>query len=347
MKKGITIRQVAFRAGCSHTAVSMALRNHPGVSQETRDRIRRIAEEMGYSRDSLVSSLMGQLRTKKEQRERETVGIINCWDTREGDRTTHLGKELHAGITQRVAALGYRMDYFWAKERGMSARRLSRILQARGIRGILLLSMPHAHAHIPLEWDRFAAASVGYGLYRPELHRVNYSHYHAMVLALRTLRQMGFRRIGFTNRLDQEDMVNNERLSAYLGFHYRVLGTAPPPALLVKDWEPAATAEWLREARPEVVVSSNPAPYHILRKIGYRVPEDLNFVNLDAVPNDLPCAGIRQPRNEVGAKAIDLVVEQLEKHDFGVPTVAKVVLVKGFWQDGPTLIPRRPAPQRR
>lgn len=325
----------------------MALRNHPGVSLETRDRIRRIAEEMGYCRDSLVSSLMGRLRTKKTQRERETLGIINCWDTREGDRATHLGKELHAGIFERVGALGYRLDYFWAKERGMTARRLSRILQARGIRGVLLLSMPHAHAHIPMEWDRFAAASVGYGLHRPELHRVNYSHYHAMVVALRTLRHTGYRRIGFTNRLDQEDMVNNERLSAYLGFHYRVVGAPPPPSLLVKDWEPEATAAWLQEARPEVVVSSNPGAYHILRKIGYRVPEDIGFVNLDCVPNDLQCAGIRQPREEVGAKGIDLVVEQLENHEFGIPSVGKVVLVKGFWHEGPTLKPCRRLPARK
>src|SRR6478609_1301477 len=55
--QGITIRDVARRAGVSITAVSHAL-NHKGtISASTRARIRAVADEMGYEADALARGL--------------------------------------------------------------------------------------------------------------------------------------------------------------------------------------------------------------------------------------------------------------------------------------------------
>src|SRR5262245_27710963 len=104
----------------------MALRNHPRVSAETRELIRKLAAELGYTRDPVVSTLMGRLRVTRDRRLVDTLGVINLWDTPEGDRSTILGQELHRGIEQRAQALGYQTDYIWAREPGMTARRLSK-----------------------------------------------------------------------------------------------------------------------------------------------------------------------------------------------------------------------------
>lgn len=341
MRSGVTIRELAKLAGCTHTTVSMALKNHPRVSEQTRNRIRRLAEKHGYSRDPLLSSLMNQLRAGRRQREVETLGIINYWDTPEGDRRFAFGAEQSEGMLKRAQSMGYQVDYVWAKEPGMTTRRLNRILQARGIRGLLILSMLHARGHISLEWSKFAAVAIGYTLHKPELNRATYSAYHATVTALRTLRRMKYSRIGFTNQIQQEDLVNNERLAAYLGYYHRVLGRAPAPPLLVQDWDRKNLGSWIRENRLEVVLSSNLHTYHVMKEIGFRIPQEVGYVSLDCYPGETPCAGIRQPRDRVGAKAVDLVIEQLEKHEFGLPQVPKVVTIKGYWQDGPTLAPHR------
>ena len=293
---------------------------------------------MGYLRDPLVSSLMTQLRVNRQRRGVETLGILNFWDTPEGDRLTILGRGLHRGIQERAETLGYGTDYIWAREPGMTARRLSRILSARGIRGVIILSMLHARGHVALDWKRFAAASVGFTLHKPELHRANYSHYHAMFLALRTLRRRGYRRVGFTNLIGQEDMVNNERLSAYLGYHYRVEGRMTVPPLLVKQWDWQTLGPWLEEHRPQAIVSNNVDAVLLARQHGIRVPEDLGFASLDCIDEAMLCAGIQQPRDLVGARAVELVVEQLENHESGLPKAPKLVTVKGEWQDGPTLL---------
>jgi len=55
--QGITIRDVARRAGVSITAVSHALNDKGTISASTRARIRAVADEMGYEADALARGL--------------------------------------------------------------------------------------------------------------------------------------------------------------------------------------------------------------------------------------------------------------------------------------------------
>ena len=52
-----TISDVAARAGVSKAAVSFALNGRPGVSQDTRERILRVAEELGFTPNSMARAL--------------------------------------------------------------------------------------------------------------------------------------------------------------------------------------------------------------------------------------------------------------------------------------------------
>jgi DNA-binding LacI/PurR family transcriptional regulator len=48
----LTLADVAARAGVSVPLVSIVMRDAPGASAATRERVRRIAEELGYRPDS-------------------------------------------------------------------------------------------------------------------------------------------------------------------------------------------------------------------------------------------------------------------------------------------------------
>ncbi len=68
----ITQKHIAEAAGVSKSAVSLALRNHPSLPRATRERIRRLADRMGYYPDPALSALMGYRhghRTLKKLRE--------------------------------------------------------------------------------------------------------------------------------------------------------------------------------------------------------------------------------------------------------------------------------------
>ncbi|MGW7451923.1 LacI family DNA-binding transcriptional regulator [Streptomyces sp. NPDC054787] len=60
MARRPTIKDIARRAGVSQSAVSFALNDRPGVSQDTRARIRRVAEELGWQPNSAARALSGE-----------------------------------------------------------------------------------------------------------------------------------------------------------------------------------------------------------------------------------------------------------------------------------------------
>ncbi|WP_037633809.1 LacI family DNA-binding transcriptional regulator, partial [Streptomyces noursei] len=55
-----TIKDIARRAGVSESAVSFALNDRPGVSADTRARIRRVADELGWQANSAARALSGE-----------------------------------------------------------------------------------------------------------------------------------------------------------------------------------------------------------------------------------------------------------------------------------------------
>lgn len=59
MARRPTIKDIARHAGVSESAVSFALNDRPGVSRDTRARIRRVAEELGWQPNSAARALSG------------------------------------------------------------------------------------------------------------------------------------------------------------------------------------------------------------------------------------------------------------------------------------------------
>ncbi len=64
----VTIRDVAARAGVSSAAVSLALNQRPGVSEQTRARILQVARELGWTPNTAAQSLSGN--------QTHTVGLV-------------------------------------------------------------------------------------------------------------------------------------------------------------------------------------------------------------------------------------------------------------------------------
>ncbi|MDT0433472.1 MULTISPECIES: LacI family DNA-binding transcriptional regulator [Streptomyces] len=55
-----TMKDIARRAGVSESAVSFALNDRPGVSEVTRDRVRRVAEQLGWRPSTAARALSGE-----------------------------------------------------------------------------------------------------------------------------------------------------------------------------------------------------------------------------------------------------------------------------------------------
>ncbi len=126
-----TIKDIAEAAGISHTAVSLALRNHPKVSAETREKVRKLAEQMGYRPDPLLGALVAYRQGLRPAGFRETIAWVTNYSTQDGWRINAYNKYFE-GATERAQQLGYSIDEVWLREPGVSARQVSRVFRARG-----------------------------------------------------------------------------------------------------------------------------------------------------------------------------------------------------------------------
>lgn len=341
-----SIRDVARQAGVSHTAASLALRGSPRVSQATRRQVEAVASQLGYRPHPVVSSLMTQLRTLKTNSAAETLGFITAWSTRDGWEKSPNLRRFYAGVKERALHTGYKLEVFWLREPGMTARRLSQILHTRGIRGLILQSLPKAHGHLSLDWQHFAVVAKGLTILRPALHRVISSHFEDMRLVEHQLKGLGYGRLGLVLDAGLDARVDRAWLAAYLLYQHGLAARYRVPALIIRaEDRPTRFGAWLHQHHPEVVLFSQlPVPVWV-KELGLSVPQDLGLVHLDWSEECAPLAGLDADPEGIGAAAVDLLAGQLQAHEFGVPAREKVVSVSGRWVPGASLLPAGTRPR--
>ena len=92
--------------------VSMALRDHPRVAPETRERIKRIAEEQGYTPDPNLTELMRYLRKRDISKEEPVIAILNP----KRAPLNKLCKDsllIREGVKRRAEELGFSHAWFY------------------------------------------------------------------------------------------------------------------------------------------------------------------------------------------------------------------------------------------
>jgi len=95
LTKRVTIKDIAATAGVSTQTVSRVLNNHPDVSQETLDRVKRVIKDTGYSPNILARSL---IRGRSHMLGVVAYGLKYYGPSR-----------MITGIERRAAELGYSM----------------------------------------------------------------------------------------------------------------------------------------------------------------------------------------------------------------------------------------------
>ncbi len=333
-----SIRDVAAQAGLSHTTVSLALRRDPRIPVATRQRVEAVARALGYQADAVVATLMARLRTLKTRPGQAALGFITAWPTRNGWRQASNHRRFFEGARRRASELGYALDTLWLNEPGMTSERMTRILRARGIRGLILHSLPAAGGTLRLGWKHFACVTKGLTVAHPPMHRVVSSHYEDMQLVLHELARRRYRRIGLVLSEALSVRVDRAWLAAFLLHQNETPAADRVPALITRTAmeEPLFDA-WFTSHRPEVILfSDQPIPEWAAR-LKLRVPADVGLVHLDWSRDVAPLAGLDSDPETVGTAATDLLVGQLQANEFGIPKHEKIVAVRGHWVSGTTV----------
>ncbi len=349
----VKLQDIADRAGVSRMTVSRALRNLPSVSEETRRQITEIAREMDYRPNPLVSALMANLQTSRRQTKTRSIAFFTFSRSEEEWRRIGTQAGMFRGAEARANELGWHLSPVWINEPGLVGSRLSRILAARGIEGILVGGMPRHLNHLKLDWNRYAVAALGYSLTRPVFHRVASNHSQSIHLAIRLLRRRGYRRIGLALLAQEDIRLGNHLLGSYLGRQaYFKKEERVEPFLCRSRNNREGFTRWLKEQRPDVILSGNGTRSIVdwLGDLGLRIPADIGVALLGPlpaallgpVPPALRYAHIERDYHRLGHTAVDLVVDQLHRNERGVPSDPHSLLLDTRWVEGYSVREARP-----
>ncbi|MEC7906408.1 MAG: LacI family DNA-binding transcriptional regulator [Verrucomicrobiota bacterium] len=334
-----TLKDVALRAELSVAAVSMALRDHASIPESTCERVRKIAAELGYAPDPALSALAAHRNNLRVRSDFSVIGLISNWKERDGWTRLKSAQEVIEGAKARALQLGYTLQHLWAGEDGLSPKRFSQILKARGIRSIILAPFEEYENSFELDWDAFSVVTIEKPARYPHFHHIMQNQYSDYLLCWEKLRSRGYTRVGLVVRSDLADRASHQWEAAHSYAQSQTESRLDPiPILNLGKSQKADTIRtWLHRYRPQAVISRCDYFFEAAEAEGIEVPEDVAYVSLNISDDRSGVSGIYQHRKTMGATAIDVLNSLLQRNQRGPNEVSIGTQIDGSWRKGDTL----------
>lgn len=340
----VSLGDVAKACGLSRTAVSYALRDHPGIPVETRSRVKAAARSLGYVPDARMAFRMEKVRGAKEKDLLPLAWLNMDMDRDAWNRHLYLRPYLE-GARERCSEMGYRIEEFWGRQPGMTMRRMSEILYHRGIQAVIIApSAFYSAGHLRLQWKNFAAVSFDRGLLAPRIHRAVPDYFYNILLALKNLRRAGYRRIGVYLQLQTERRSTHAYAAGVLYFH-SVIPKSEQVAPLFDNHRSnyrEGFTRWFEKTQPDAIVCHHSEILEWLAARGVKVPRDVGVTHLATDDDVADWAGICQRKRDIGAATAEMVISLLQNYRFGLPDPALDTFIQGQWHPGRTLLIPKP-----
>lgn len=345
--KAVAMREVAEAAGVHVTTVSLALRNSPQLPLATRERIRALAEKMGYKVNPLLAALVQQRRTARSGKFQGALAFVT-----RSTKGRHVLKEnpyvarMFEAARMHAEELGFKLEAFEATEFGSHAR-LEKALHARGIRGVFLPPSDEPEGGpVELNWEHFAVVTFSTNLRKPPMDRIDTDHFGATFQAVHVAWERGYRRPGFFV-LSHSDVASQGRWrGGFLasGLEREGLRTKliPPLVLDEKDFE-GKFAQWLARHRPDVLVSNSLSLQRcapVLAHLGILIPDGIALIEINIHTQKTTHSGLYTCVEESSRRAIDQIVGKLYRNRLGLPESPAILLTTPVWHEGVTLPPK-------
>jgi LacI family transcriptional regulator/LacI family repressor for deo operon, udp, cdd, tsx, nupC, and nupG len=322
LRHPVSIADIAQAAGVSHSTVSRALRDSPLISLETRARIRRLADEMGYTPNALAQSL----QTRRSQ----TIGLV----------VTSIADPFVTDVVKGVeeVARPARFSVLLSASHNNSDQEVAVIetFHRRRVDGILVASLRISSNYE----ERLSRIKVPTVLINNEansggqwLHWVRVDDQLGARLATEHLLQLGHRAIGYLG-VDNRPRSNRQRREGYR--HALAAAGIAAAAAWIALPGAAGAADGASGAQPDVAVGRALLPrlratgvsavfcfndmvavgaLLACRELGIAVPEELSIVGFDDIELTRyvtpPLTTIHQPRLRLGHLATEVLLDLL------------------------------------
>lgn len=333
-----TVRALARELGVSHTTVSDALRDNPRVSAKTRERVKKAAKELGYHYNPLAGAIMSEIRRSSIGTFHGTVAIVDMESDKErrpGAKPYHA--EMLRGARDAAGRLGFKVDHFILGEEHIPVSRLNGILKTRGITAALFLPVSRKPKVSEFNWECLTGIYTDYLIDDPALHTVCPDHFRSMTIALRKLMELGYKRPGLVLNKSHDRRILfrwEAAFSSYWGRHTDYEATAP---LVTDSITPESFLEWFDATKPDVVLCHQARILDWMKEKGCKIPETHGFCCLNVVSAQINTAGLDLLPRLGGTRAMELLIAQLQRNEYGIPKTPSTMTYAAEWRDGPTL----------
>ncbi|QSO49075.1 LacI family DNA-binding transcriptional regulator [Alicyclobacillus mengziensis] len=319
-----TIKDVAAQAGVSPSTVSRVLADSPRISDETKERVRRVLRELDYHPNAFARSLVTNVAG--------AMGILIPPGTEFFQNPFF--SEMMSGVTEVARSQGF--DIVLSTSANDETEVLERMIRTRRVDGILLLRSRKEDPAIRAVLDhQFPAVLLGRPPAGMPISFVNNENVQAAYEATKHLVRLGHRKIGFLGG-DVSYVVTDDRLR---GYRQALLdnGIEPDERMEVSSYlvEHGGYLGMMRllaaSERPTAVLASDDVlAFGAMRaagELGYSLPDDMAIVGF----NDIRLAELANPAltsvrvhmHDLGVAAAGLLVERVKNP--GAPPSERIV----------------------
>jgi len=333
-----TLKDVAKVVGVSSMTVSLALRGDARISAARRRVIQDTAQRMGYRPNPMAKAMAHYRWNSLLHPISAELAWLNNWKNPKQLRAFREFDLYWQGATYAATHAGFRLEEFVVDET-LTYARLEKILIARSIQGILV--PPHGASAVTcpqsssMNWSRFSVVRFGYSIPNFPAHVVAGNHLHGTLMAFREIQKRNYKRIGYACYL------NTGTLSK-AGFFMGQSILPRDERLPVLELNPGREDHlqqlhcWIRDNRPDAILSELSGMAAWLQQLGYCVPGDIGLAAISVLDGNAD-AGIFQNSEEIGRAAVETIINLIHHHETGIPEMYREFLINACWRDGKTL----------
>ncbi len=343
---------LAEQLNVSRTTVSRSLANHPAISADTRERVQKLAAEMGYRGN----------RTRGPRRSRlnkqATIGVLIGVPAENVAMATF--PFILQGIRERAQMEHLAVDVCFEKPASLDpqSKRQSvfRHIRAGDWRGTILI-YPFPEPAVDLIARKISTVAVLESYADPSIDIIDTDDSSAILTLVTRLKDAGHRRIGFlTWNYPVGGHWSMRRFGGYVEalFHHGLefrqdwvlnIGRTTPHLPEVGPAIPDRVLHLLREDRVTAwVCAADHQAYHLIQGLharGVRVPEDCSVTGFDGLeppPNTRRVTSMLVPHADIGSSAVARLSSRMM--DPGSPR--RKILVETRLVEGETIAPAPP-----
>jgi DNA-binding LacI/PurR family transcriptional regulator len=319
-KTQVTIKDIARRLNLSFSTISRALSDHPDVKEETKKKVRAMAEELDYQPDTIAQSLKNRCTN--------LIGVI----------VPEIRHEFFSGAISGIEDVAYKSGYAIIVSQSNESYERERLnvkaLISNRVAGLLISisqSTKSSDHFRLLERQRIPFVFFDRVCEDIDASKVVVDDYDGAMQAVEHLIGRGYRKIAHLAGPSHLS-ITQKRMEGYLTA-LKKHGITPDESLIVygglseEDGSNSFESLWTTNRHPDAVFAVNdPVAIGALSKIKelkLRIPQDVALIGFSNNPItalvDPPISTVSQPAFQLGQTAAEILIKQIQMGKEFVP----------------------------